>query len=218
MGESSGIAETVRLLAFILVSAFAGCASPQEKARIKYENDEYAAKKALAARRKKSAMGSGDAASERGADVIVWDDTKTFNPAVARFGNRASVSDKLARTGEFRFTEQFRAKEFGAKGFSTKSAWVDKLSFATKDAPTRDAREAGKTAGSKSYDTVSARETGKTAALPDVPDGERKYLGKEADRMKRGINPRDQPKFEGAWTGNLEPLTIDDVKKLLNKN
>lgn len=174
--------------------------------------------KAFVEKRKKSVMNTGEAGSVRGAEVIVPDETKTFNPAVARFGRNASVADKSARTGEFRFTERFRTKEYAAKDFGTKSAWLEKLSFGTKTAATKEAREAGKTARSKSYETTEAREAGKSAAIPNVMDGERKFLGKEADRMKRGIRPEDQAKFESAWQGNLEPLTVDDVKKLLNKN
>jgi hypothetical protein len=182
------------------------------------EEDEMAARKAFTEKRKKSVMNTGEAGSLRGAEVIVPDETKTFNPAAARFGNRASLADKSAQTGEFRFMNRFRTKEYAAKGFDTKGAWIEKLNFETKSASTKEAREAGKVAATKDYGTSEAREAGKVAAIPIVPDGERQFLGREADRMKRGINPQDQAKFESAWSGNLEPLTIEDVKKLLNKN
>lgn len=195
-----------------------GCASPSEKAQRKYDAAVTAQKKTTAEKRRKSEVSSGFAGSERGAEVIVPDESKTFNPATARFGNRASASEKSARTDGFRFTERFRTKEFASKEFGAKSAWLGKLNFATKDAPTKEAREAGKTAASKPYDTETAREAGKTAALPVVPDGERQFLGKEAERMKRGIRPQDQEKFQNPWSGNLDPMSIEDVKKLLNKN
>ena len=216
--SSSGNGADVRFLFLALVCVLSGCVSSSEKAQRKYDAAVNAEKKAVAEKRRKSEVGSGFAASERGAEVIVPDESKTFNPSTARFGNRSADSQKFARTGEFRFTERFRTKEFASKEFGAKSAWLGKLNFATKDAPTKEAREAGKTAASKTYDTETAREAGKTAALPDVPDGERKFLGKEADRMKRGIKPEDQGKFENPWVGNLDPMSIEDVKKLLNKN
>ncbi len=209
----------MRIIALTLFVIFSGCASPEEKARRKYEQQEYEARKAFTEQRKKRAIGSGDAASERGAEVIVPDETKTFNPATARFGNRAAVADKQARTGEFRFNNSVRTKEFGAKDFGTKSAWLSKLNFGTKDAPgQKDAREAGKSADTKDYAVSEAREAGRSAAIPTVVDGERKFLGPENDRMKRGIRPEDQAKFENSWAGELKPLTVEDVKKLLNKN
>ena len=215
---SGGNAADVRFLFLALVFVLSGCVSSSEKAQRKYQDAVNAQKKAVAEKRRKSAMESRDAASERGAEVMVPDESKTFNPSTARFGNRSADSDKSAHTDTFRFTERFRTKEFASKEFGAKSAWLGKLSFATKDATTKEAREAGKTAASKTYDTETAREAGKTAALPIVPDGERKFLGKEAEKMKRGIRPEDQGKLENAWTGNLDPMSIEDVKKLLNKN
>ncbi len=215
----AGNGACVRLLFLALIGLLCGCASPEDRARNAAEKQERDRLKAMTERGRKSKLGSGDAASERGAEVIVPDYTKEFNPSVARFGNRSSDEGKSAQTGTFRFTEKFRTKEFASKEFGAKSAWLEKLSFATKDAPsTREAREAGKTATSKAYATVEAREAGKIAAIPNVPDGERKFLGKEADRMKRGIDPAEQGKFENSWNGNLEPMTIEQVKKLLNKN
>ena len=81
----------------MLIVVLSGCASPEEKARRKLEQQEYEAKKAFTEQRKKRAIGSGDAASARGAEVIVPDETKTFNPAVARFGNQCPHFD-LAQT------------------------------------------------------------------------------------------------------------------------
>ncbi len=219
--HSAGNAPPVRFLILALVCVLCGCASPEEKAWHSAEKQELDSKKAFTERSRKKMMGLGSelgAASARGAEVMVPDYAKEFNPTTARFGNRSADSDKAARTGEFRFTERFRTKEFASKEFGAKSAWLGKLNFATKEAPTKGAREAGKTASTKSYDTEAAREAGKTAALPIVPDGERKFLGKESDRMKRGINPEDQAKFENTWRGELQPLTVEDVKKLLNKN
>jgi hypothetical protein len=211
----------VRFIALSLVLILSGCASSEEKARRNFDEQERARLKAMTEKARRQEIGRGaaeGAASQRGAEVIAPDYTKEFNPSVARFGRSASVADKAARTGEYRFTERFRTKEYAAKDFGTKSASLEKLNFGTKTAATKEAREAGKTARSKSYETSEAREAGKSAAIPNVIDGERKFLGKEADRMKRGIRPEDQAKFEAAWQGNLEPMTVEDVKKLLNKN
>ncbi len=208
----------VRLLSLAIVCLLFGCASAEEKARRKYDEQEIAAKKEQAERRRKNAMSSGDAGSERGAEVIVPDFTRSFNPATARFGHTSWQSGKTAHVGEFRFVDSVRTKEYRAGEFRAKTAWLEKLRFSTKSAPTGDAREAGKSARTKTYETAEAREAGKAAAIPVVPDGERTFLGKEADRFKRGISPENQTKYQNAWSGNLDPLTIEDVKKMLNKN
>ncbi len=171
---------------------------------------------------RRSKVVSGEAGSVRGAEVMVPDKKRVFNPATARFGNTSSLSSKSAYTSEFRFVDGVRTKEFSSGEYrGAKTAWLEKLRFTTKEARTgeaHEASEAGKTARSKGYETDAAREAGKSAAIPVVADGTRQFLGKEADRFTRGIRPEDQTRFENPWNGNLEPMSIEDVKKLLNKN
>lgn len=211
----------VRFLAFVIVCLLSGCATPEEQTRRIAEEQEAKRLKALEARRR-SKMSTGEAGSARGAEVMVPDESRTFNPATARFGNTSSLSSKSAQTGEFRFVDGVRTKEFSSGEYrGAKTAWLEKLRFTTKEARTgeaHEAREAGKTARSKGYETDAAREAGKSAAIPVVADGTRKFMGKEADRFTRGIRPEDQAKYENPWNGNLEPMSIEDVKKLLNKN
>ncbi len=208
----------VRLLAFVIVCIFSGCATPEDQARRSEEEQEAKRLKALETRRR-SKVSTGEAGSARGAEVMVPDESRVFNPATARFGNTSSLSNKSAYTSEFRFVDGVRTKEFSSGEYrGAKTAWLEKLRFTTKEAGTGDAREAGKTARSKGYETDAAREAGKSAAIPVVADGTRQFLGKEADRFNRGIRPEDQARFENPWSGNLEPMSIEDVKKLLNKN
>lgn len=211
-------ASRVRLLSLAIVCLLFGCASSEEKAFRRFNEQEAAAKKAQTERGRRNAIASGKVQSDHWAEVLVPDYTREFNPASAHIGHTSWQSGKTAHVGEFRFVDSVRTKEYRAGEFQAKTAWLEKLRFSTKSAPTGDAREAGKSARTKTYETAEAREADKTAAIPVVPDGERTFLGKEADRFKRGIRPEDQAKYQNAWSGNLDPLTIEDVKRMLNKN
>ncbi|MEQ1858619.1 MAG: hypothetical protein ABMA13_01640 [Chthoniobacteraceae bacterium] len=145
---------------------------------------------------------------------------KQFNPGqFSGFGrSNSGFRTKDARADGFSFQQKFTPKGYDAKGFETKGWWAGKFKFDTKAADTKgkyDVPNAAKTADTKTAPVKDARESGKTAATRDLPDGDRPYLGREAQKMKTALDPGKLPRV----TSDLRELkTIEDVKALLNKN
>ena len=156
----------------------------------------------------------------RSDDVIGKPDgNKTFNlNTTSPFRHRPGTfqSSKSAASKEFYFEQKVSPKGYAARAFSgTKTAWMGDFKFATKDAPTKDAREVTKTAAVKTAPVKDAREATKTAATRELADAHRPYLGKEAAKLNTPIDMNNQPR----WTNDLKQLkSIEDVKALLNKN
>jgi len=126
---------------------------------------------------------------------------------------------KSASAREFQYEQKVKPKSFNARTFSgSKNAPMGELQFATKGAPTKGRYEipgAGKQAAVKTAPTKDARESGKTASTRELPDANRAYMGKEASKLHTSIDPNNPPR----WTNELKELkTIDDIKELLNKN
>lgn len=132
-------------------------------------------------------------------------------------GMGSSFSAKTARSDGFYIQQKFQPKSFGTEAFATKS-WNGKFQFSTHEAVMKGKYEipnATKSPDTRTAPTKDARESGKTMAVRDLPDGNRPYLGKEATKMKTPLDPNNLPKI----TNDMRELkTIDDVKELLNKN
>jgi hypothetical protein len=117
----------------------------------------------------------------------------------------------------FLFRERFRGKEFKteafrAQAYSTK-AFVGQKEYATRDALANWRENAGMKSlvkdadGLKSYNTVAARDAGKS-----MPGGEKAYATNDAAMRGKSQKELDQQYSE------KPPLTIDQVRELLNKN
>jgi hypothetical protein len=80
------------------------------------------------------------------------------------------------------------------------------------------------TARTKSYDTRSAAVANKTASTRPLVQGDKPFLGKgrrQAAYDTHGWAAQNMPGDRSggqSWSGDLRPMTVDDVKKLLNKN
>ena len=150
--------------------------------------------------------------------------TKSFNPSAANFGSNRSISTNAARTNEFHFADRTRTKGFSTRDFGTKPAWGTDTGYATKDAPTKDSWFARLTSPTKSYATRDNWEAGKTSETRVLPGGDLKFVAKgrrQAELEKNGAAGQamggDRESGQ-SWSGDLKPLSIQDVKTLLNKN
>ena len=147
------------------------------------------------------------------------DPNKTFNMGSGSSmpGVGGSFSTKVARSEGFYIQQKFSPKSYDAKAFETK-AWSGRIAFSTKEAATKGKYEmpnVTKPADTKTAAVKDAREGSKTMATRDLPDGSRPYLGKEATKMAKPLDPNNIPKI----TNEMHELkTIEDVKALLNKN
>lgn len=151
-------------------------------------------------------------------DLLKHDPKKEFPLAQANTTGARSYPTGKAGTGEFQFMDRVRTKNYSTGAFATKNAWMGDYRYETKSAPVRESWFARLTSRTKTYETREARDTGKTAPTKALPDGDRPFLAqgrRQADFDRNG--PASQiPKQ--SWEGDLKPLTIEDVKKLLNKN
>jgi hypothetical protein len=120
---------------------------------------------------------------------------------------------------DFYFTQKTSTKEYGTHGFSgSKSTWFGDFQFSTKDASSKGRYEipnAEKKADTKTMAVADAREQDKAMATSSFANADRPYLGREAGRVHKPLPPNRAPV---GWTGDLKPMTIDDVRTLLNKN
>ena len=152
------------------------------------------------------------------------DMTKEFNPNSAHFGSGLSVTGKKAATSGFYFVNKTRTKSFETRNFATKQAWGGDSKYATKSAETKESWFARLTAPTKTYGTRESRDANKGLQGKVLPGSERKFVAigrRQAELDKNGASmmPLGGERDMGqSWSGDLKPMSIQDVKTLLNKN
>jgi hypothetical protein len=210
----------MRLLTLLLATLLGGCAS--KKVEQKY--DTAKANTRAVEQRRMNAIESGawDSASERG-DEVLAPKPKEFNMGALRSGPSRSFDGKPAHVNEFQFVDRVRTKDFGTSDYTTKGAWMGDLKYGTKDARTKESWFAKKSARTKTFDTKESRDASKTANTRALPGGDRSFLAQGRRQADLDVNGRQKIPFGTtdmgpSWSGDLKPLTIDDVKGLLNKN
>ena len=212
------------MLRFIFLAAvgalFAGCASHRVKDRL----DPARANTRAMEQARMNEIERGEVNSMRGAEVLVIDPTKTFNPSVMRSAGGRELGMPTARTGEFHFEDRVRTKSFAARGFATKEAWMNGATYETKEAPVKTSWFARLTAPTKSYATKETTEGQKTVAVRALPEGDRAFIGKgrrQADYDAKGPKAQAFGSVDGgqSYAGDLREIkTIEDIRSLLNKN
>lgn len=149
------------------------------------------------------------------------DETKAFDVRSAQFGRNRSVPTAKEKTNDFYFVDKTRTKDFATRDFSTKEAAAAGRGFDTKAAPVKESWFSRLTARSKSYDTRGYSDAGKTTETQVLPGSDRSFVAKgrrQADLDKKGAAGAAGGGEGESWSGDLKPLTIQDVKTLLNKN
>jgi hypothetical protein len=157
-------------------------------------------------------------------EILHPDPTKEFDPRAANFGSGRSYSTGDARTTGFSGVKQARTKGFASREFATNAAWGSGTSYTTKDAPTKRSWFSGRTARTTEYATNGTRDADKAASTRALPGGDRTFAAKgrrqaALDKDGGAGIPLGGDRTSGeSWTGNLKPLSVEDVKKLLNRN
>lgn len=165
------------------------------------------------------ALDYGDVGSKRGAEMLIVDPDKTFDLGRSVKGSSRSYNaGSNVQMRSFNYDQKVTARSFNAGKFwgAKQSSFTDQR-FATRGARTSGNYEipnVTRQTATRTADTKDAREAGKTLAVRDLPGGHRPYLGKEAEKMKNGINPNSQI----GWGGDLKEMSIEDLRELLNKN
>ena len=157
--------------------------------------------------------------------VMRPDITKEFNLSAARFGSGRSVTGKAAATSEFYFVNKTRTKNFDTKEFATKEAQSAKSKYETKTAETKESWFARRTAQTKPYATRESSDANKNLQGRVLPGSEKQFVARgrrqaEIDKQHgvAGMTPGGDRDAGQSWSGEVRPLTIQDVKTLLNKN
>ena len=213
----------------LLILLFAGCASSEKRlaaqeARLVEENSRL-----MEQRRMRTVTGT-DIASARGAEIVVFDPNKSFDPSRHAVGGRTYETGS-ARTKAFQFTQKANPRTFETRDFSgAKTAGAGRMLFATKAANTRDPY-ATKTAATKTAATKESPDAGRTAAVHDLHDGQREFLGKESGKLRQAADPvkmadwrnggRETVTNSGSSVekySTMKQLTIEDIRELLNKS
>lgn len=157
-----------------------------------------------------------------------------FDPRQGAVGNGQTFSTKSAQAPTFQYDQRTVPGKFETKEFSqSKTSWFSKLKFWSKDANLKTGREipnVNREAETGTSAVKDAREASRTLAVRDVPGGDRAYLGPESKKLKTAVDPKTMADWRNGgesvgYTGktverysNLKPLSIDDVREILNKN
>ena len=166
--------------------------------------------------------------TSREEQILRPDLTKEFNPSAANFGSGRSVTGKKAATSEFYFLNKTRTKSFDTKEFATKEARNANSKYETKTAETKESWFARRTALTKTFATRESSDANKNLQGSVLPGSEKKFLARgrrqaelDADRAQ-GRAPKmglgGDREGGQSWSGDARPLSIQDVKTLLNKN
>ena len=212
----------------LLILLFAGCASAekrlaQQEAKLVQENSRV-----VEQRRMQTVTGT-DIASARGAEIVVYDPHKGFDPSRHAVGGRTYATGS-AQTKAFQFTQKASPRSFETRDFAgAKPASAGRMLFATKAARTGDPY-ATKTAATKTAATKESPDANKTSPVYDLHDGQRDFLGKERGKLRQAVDPvtmgdwrkTGQTASSGGTSvekySTMKQLTIEDIRELLNKS
>lgn len=206
----------------------AGCSTPQQQAE-RAEAKRVQDNSRLVEQRRVMAAENREAGSKRGAEVLVIDPDKKFDPSRSAVGGRTYDAGK-AQTKSFLFAQKAKPESYRAGDFyGSKKAWGGNRLFGAKDANIRGPFDA-KTADTKTAATKEAWDAGRSAPTRGLTDGQREYLGPESKKLRQSIDPVTLGDWRTAGqtvtnTGTsvekystMKPLSIDDIRELLNKN
>lgn len=133
-------------------------------------------------------------------------------------GAKFEQGKEAAVVQEFRFEDRVNSKSFQTRDFVSSSYWAGDFKFDAKSAVNGKSK-ASETAGTydaRSFAVEEAREAGKVNEVRAYGESTKEFRGKESRRMDKVIDPADQT--TGGWRGNLDVMSVDDVRDLLNKN
>ncbi len=181
------------------------------------------------------ALDYGDVTSQRGAEILVPNYMKEFDPSRSGVGTARTFGTGGARSKEFNFQQKVRADTYLTRDFQgSKTNTGAERKFAANDANTRGKYtipNVDKDAGNKTAATKELWDGNKVAATQDLHDGQRPYLGPESKKLNRTMDPKEMADWRNAGKesvvygdgtveriSNLKQLSIEDVRELLNKN
>lgn len=154
---------------------------------------------------------------KRISQILHPDRTLAYNSGDHKVGGLKPFTAGSAKSKDFYVHEKFRQKVFNSKDFrGEKSAWLGDAKFTTKSAKT-DGKfkilNADKKVDTKLSPTKDAREASKTASTHEAHEASRQLVGPDSTKLGK-FTTRDK---ENSWKGDMHQMTIDEVRDLLNK-
>jgi hypothetical protein len=222
--------------AALVILALAGCASQQQRqarfdskaARLEKEEDTRATEQ-----RRMLAVEDGRVSSERGASILYPNTDRSFDPnkytgaAVRGYETKNASSKGYDAAHPFR-VDTYQSREF----YDPKSNTGAERKFATTDANTKGkylVPNSEKAYGTKTAATKESWDAHKQNPTRELSDGHRPYLGKESQKVHQAVNAKDLANWHDGQTvtygdgeiekvSSLKPLSVDDIRDLLNKS
>jgi len=142
-----------------------------------------------------------------------------FNPEIHSTNGVKTFTAGAAPSKGFYSDKQVsdRGKDYNSKDFAgSKGAWMGDTKFTTKAAKTDSGREiknAVTKAPTKAAQVKDDPDRNKAAPTREVYYAKREYAGPESKKIHSTVTADK----ENSWKGNLQPMSIDDVRDLLNK-
>jgi hypothetical protein len=223
------------LCIFAAALAVGGCSSPARKAAKLAAREQKLIEKEnsrVIESRRMRALDYGDVASARGAQMLIADPSKTFDPSRSGVGTIRQFGTGGTRTKEFNYDQKARTGNFLTRAFGgSKSNFATDKKFAAGEAYVKGkyAVPDSKVDGNKTVDTRKARDGEKTAATNATHDSTRQYLGPEQKKLGKAIDFRTLADWRTGETviyngaavdraSTFKQMTIGDIRELLNKN
>lgn len=131
----------------------------------------------------------------------------------------ATFNTKGAQTDSFYIQQKYQAKGYtNTHEFRSKGWWGGDFKFSTTQAQQTKVFETN-AATVKAAQVKEAREVGKMSATKEymAANKEGKLVGRSQALLDKE-GPAAFGKAQQGWTGNLETLSVDDIKEILNKN
>lgn len=130
-------------------------------------------------------------------------------------GEKFEQGTESAVVKSYNYENRVNAKGFQTRDFAASPYWAGDFKFDTRKANDgRRAREESGQYSTRDFAVQAARDAGKDAETRTYGEAGKDFRGKEADRMTRVIEPGKEP---AGWKGDLKPMTLDDIRDLLNK-
>ncbi|MCE9611724.1 MAG: hypothetical protein K8R23_16110 [Chthoniobacter sp.] len=214
----------------VLALLCAGCASAGKQAKAPGSEDENSR---LAEQRRVMAVERGDVASARGAEILVFDPNKKYDPTAHAVGGRTYGTGE-ARTKAYSFVQKANPGTYKTRDFyGSRASSANGMKYATKEAATRGSEgipHANTPAATKTAATKEAWDANRASEVSYLHDGKREYLGKESKKLRQGIDPATLGDWRNAGEtvsngatsvekyGTMKQLTVEDIRELLNKS
>ena len=165
-----------------------------------------------------SSQGADSDQEKRIAKILHPDRTLSYYSGEHTLGGMKSFGTDSAKSKEFNFSQKFHPTGYSSeKGFKgAKSDWKGDAKFTTTTARsegTRKMLDTDKKAATKSASTKEDWQSSKKRSTREDQYANREFLGPESKKLHENT-----PITKGnSWKGDLQPMTIDEVRDLLNK-